>query len=140
MPDRPVFDQVNLVVSDVEASVAFYRLLGLEIPDTDPEWSNRHRSATSLGGIDFDIDSQEFARQWDPGWTGGAGVLSFKVDTREAVDERYATLTGAGYGSQAAPYDTFWGARFAIVEDPDGNAVGIMSPSDPERRSAPPSA
>lgn len=26
------------------------------------------------------------------------------------------------------------GARYAIVEDPDGNYVGVMSPSDPARR------
>ncbi len=139
MPDRPVMDQVNLVVSDVEASVAFYRLLGLDIPDTDPEWKARHRSATTEG-LDLDFDSEEFARQWDPGWSGGMGVLGFKVPTREAVDERHAALTAAGHLSQAAPYDAFWGARYAIVEDPDGNAVGIMSPVDPERRSAPPSA
>ncbi len=29
-----VFDQINLVVRNVEASVAFYRRLGVEIPDT----------------------------------------------------------------------------------------------------------
>jgi hypothetical protein len=33
------------------------------------------------------------------------------------------------------PYDAFWGARYAIVEDAGGNAVGIMSPVDPARRS-----
>jgi len=41
---------------------------------------------------------------------------------------------------QQAPYDAFWGARYAIVEDPDGNAVGLMSPIDPDRRTAPPSS
>ncbi|HXW38822.1 MAG TPA: VOC family protein [Acidimicrobiales bacterium] len=137
MPDRPVIDQFNVVSADVEASVAFYRLLGVDIEDTDPEWAARHRSGTTEGA-DLDIDSEEFARQWDPGWRGGMGVLGFKVPTREAVDERYATLTGARYRSQAAPHDAFWGARYAIVEDPDGNAVGIMSPVDPDLRSAPP--
>ena len=44
-------------------------------------------------------------------------------------------VTGAGYRGQQPPYDAFWGARYAVVEDPDGNAVGIMSPSDPDRRS-----
>ena len=34
--------------------------------------------------------------------------------------------------------DTFFGARYAIVADPDGRSVGIMSPIDPARRSAPP--
>ena len=35
------------------------------------------------------------------------------------------------------PIDAFWGARYAVVNDPDGNHVGIMSPSDEEHRSVP---
>ena len=50
----------------------------------------------------------------------------------------YADLTGAGYAGQQPPYDAFWGARYAVVEDPDGNPVGLMSPLDPAYRSAPP--
>lgn len=34
--------------------------------------------------------------------------------------------------------DVDWGARYAIVEDPDGNGVGLMSPIDPERKYWPP--
>jgi uncharacterized glyoxalase superfamily protein PhnB len=34
--------------------------------------------------------------------------------------------------------EAFWGACYAIVEDPDGNPVGIMSPADPAFRSEPP--
>jgi uncharacterized glyoxalase superfamily protein PhnB len=37
-----------------------------------------------------------------------------------------------------APYDAFWGARYAIIEDPDGVAVGLMSPRSAEMRSPPP--
>ncbi len=37
--DRPVLDQVNLVTSDMDAAVAFYRRLGVEIPDTEPQWA-----------------------------------------------------------------------------------------------------
>lgn len=50
----------------------------------------------------------------------------------------YAELTAAGYAGLQPPCDTFWGARYAIVEDPDGNHVGLMSPLDPARRSRPP--
>ena len=49
----------------------------------------------------------------------------------------YADLVAAGYRRQQPPYDAFWGARYAVIEDPDGNAVGIMSPVDPDRRSQP---
>jgi uncharacterized glyoxalase superfamily protein PhnB len=47
-------------------------------------------------------------------------------------------MATAGYTSQQEPYDAFWGSRYAILEDPDGNAVGIMSPMDDAYRSAPP--
>lgn len=132
----PIPDQFNLVVSNMEASVAFYRRLGLDIADTTPEWQHHHRSARLPSGMDLDLDSTEFARYWDRGWSGGMGVLGFRVERREQVDEIYTDLVGAGYRGQQAPYDAFFGARYAVVEDPDGNGVGIMSPIDPERRSA----
>lgn len=137
MAPGPVPDQFNLVVSNMEATVAFYRRLGLTIPDTDPAFQAHHRSAQAEGGIDLDFDSTAFARHWDKGWRGGMGALGFKVDSREAVDQIYADLTAAGYRGQQSPFDAFWGARYAIVEDPDGNPVGIMSPIEPERRSEP---
>lgn len=138
MTDPPILDQINLVVSDMEATVAFYRRLGLTIPDTDAAFQTHHRSAQVPGGVDLDFDSTEFAHHWDKGWkTGASVVVGFKVASRERVDAIYSDLTGAGYRGQQEPYDAFWGARYAIVEDPDGNAVGIMSPVDPARRSDP---
>jgi catechol 2,3-dioxygenase-like lactoylglutathione lyase family enzyme len=140
MTDNPVFNQFNLVVSDMAATVAFYRRLGVVIADTAPEWAGHHRTASMPNGIDLDFDSVEFARTWDQGWsaTRRMGVLGFAVSSREAVDETYADLTGVGYEGEQPPYDAFWGARYAIVQDPDGSPVGIMSPVDPTRRSAPP--
>jgi catechol 2,3-dioxygenase-like lactoylglutathione lyase family enzyme len=140
MTRGPVFNQFNIVVSDMDASIAFYRRLGLTIEDTDPQWGQHHRNVTQPDGIDLDLDSIAFARQWNRGWPeaagGRTGVLSFRVDTRDTVDTIYDDLVGAGYTGQQPPYDAFWGARFAIVEDPDGNAIGLMSPIDPARRSA----
>lgn len=59
------------------------------------------------------------------------------MESRDRVDEIHADLIGAGYAGQQEPYDAFWGARYAVVEDPDGNPVGIMSPVDPARRGDP---
>jgi catechol 2,3-dioxygenase-like lactoylglutathione lyase family enzyme len=138
MAEGPVIDQFNVVVGDMDASVAFYRMVGFEIPEGDEVWDAHHQSATVPGGIDLDLDSTQFATKWDPGWRGGMGVLGVKVSSREAVDDRYEALTRAGHRSQLAPMDAFWGARYAVVEDPDGNPVGIMSPVDPAMRSEPP--
>jgi catechol 2,3-dioxygenase-like lactoylglutathione lyase family enzyme len=138
--ERPVFDGVNLVVRDMDKSVEFYRRLGAEIADTDAPWDKHHRNMSTPEGIDFDLDSTTFATKWDRGWPAGrtGAVYGFRVSTREAVDAVYEDLTSAGYEGQQPPFDAFWGARYAILADPDGNGVGIMSPSDPDRRSAPP--
>jgi uncharacterized glyoxalase superfamily protein PhnB len=138
--DRPVFDQINLVVRDIDATMDFYRRLGVEIAPTVPPWDRHHRTVTTPDGIDFDIDSTAFAAQWDVGWApGNTGVvLGFRIGSRDAVDATYADLVAAGYAAQQPPYDAFWGARYAIVSDPEGNAVGLMSPIDPARRTSPP--
>ena len=133
----PQLDQINLVVSDMDAAVAFYRRLGLEIADTDPSWQAHHRTAEVDGGLDLDLDSEEFARHWNRGWSGGRAVIGFKVESRDQVDDLYQELTEAGYRGQQPPYDAFWGARYAVIEDPDGNPVGVMSPVDSDRRSDP---
>jgi uncharacterized glyoxalase superfamily protein PhnB len=52
------------------------------------------------------------------------------VPDRQSVDRLYDDLTSAGHAGQQEPYDAFWGSRFAVVADPDGNAVGLMSPRD----------
>jgi hypothetical protein len=59
------------------------------------------------------------------------------LPARQAVDDRYAELTSAGYRGRQSPFDAFWGARDAIVADPDGNDVGLMSPAEDSRPSSP---
>ena len=137
---QPVFDSVNLVVNDMETSVAFYRRIGLTISDTDPMWQPHHRTAAAPQGIDFDLDSISFAKKWDQGvrTDGPSVVLGFRMASREVVDEIYAQLASAGYEGQQPPYDAFWGSRYCVVADPDGNSVAFASPPDGEFRVAPP--
>lgn len=139
----PVLSGLNLVVRDVDAAVAFYRSLGLEIPESTiwrTESGAHHVDVAPPSGLGLDLDSQQLAKSYNAGWspTGPRSVIGFSFPTRQDVDERYAELTGAGYVGLQPPYDAFWGARYAIVEDPDGNHVGLMSPVDPARRSRPP--
>jgi uncharacterized glyoxalase superfamily protein PhnB len=64
---------------------------------------------------------------WNEGSTGVGVVLGFEVATPAAVDELVERLAGLGHRVQQPPYDAPWGRRFAVVEDPDGVGVGIMS-------------
>jgi len=133
----PVFAQLNIVVADMSASMGFYRRLGLSPSDTD----GVHAEASLPGGLSLEWDSAESAALWDSGTRGavtGSIVLGFTLPTRQAVDDLYAELTAAGYQSRQVPYDAFWGSRYSIVEDPDGNGVGLMSPIEADRRYWPP--
>ena len=99
--------------------------------------------AAESEGLHFDIDSTAFAQRWNTGWRGredlaGRVVVGFHVASREEVDRLYGEMTAAGHRGLQAPYDAFWGARYAVVEDPDGIAVGLMSPKSAEHRSAAP--
>jgi uncharacterized glyoxalase superfamily protein PhnB len=58
---------------------------------------------------------------------------------RPDVDARVDRMAGAGYAIRQIPYDTFWGCRFAVIVDPDGHQIGVMSPSVAEHRFWPPS-
>lgn len=143
---KPDLNQIDFVVRDMEAAVAFYRALGVEIPDT-AIWRTasgaHHVDITMPGGLIVHFDSGALAKAYNRGWrepsgSGTRNVLGFKVASREEVDRIHDRLAGLGHRSSQPPYDAFWGARYAIVEDPDGNHVGLMSELDPARKSAPP--
>jgi uncharacterized glyoxalase superfamily protein PhnB len=129
----------------MDATVAFDRGLGLDIPApfADAE-SGRHGEVKFANGFSLEFDDVQSARLYNASWrTDGTEptrvLITFRMPTRESVDSLYADITGAGDAGVQIPYDTFWGARYAIVADPDGNHVGLMSPSDDARRVWPPS-
>jgi catechol 2,3-dioxygenase-like lactoylglutathione lyase family enzyme len=146
---KPTLNQINLVCGDVNASIAFYHRLGVEFPD-DRVWRTptgaHHASAADLPAdqpIGFDLDSTAFAQRWNTGWTGqtdlrGRVVVGFGVPARTDVDDVFRDMVGAGYRGLQEPYDAIWGARYAVIEDPDGIAVGLMSPVSPDKKSPPP--
>ena len=138
-----VFDQINLVVRDMQRSLAFYRRLGAEIPDS-ALWSTpsgiHHMSIKSSGTFDFGFDSHALARSYNQGFAAERGrvLIGFRLPSREAVDQTYEELISHEHQGLQPPYDVFWGSRYAIVEDPDGNPVGLMSPPDADHRGPPP--
>jgi catechol 2,3-dioxygenase-like lactoylglutathione lyase family enzyme len=137
----PDLHMLNLVVRDMPASLDFYRRLGVAVPEDD-DAAGAHVQLRMPSGFSLELDTAESARLWHAGWRADPAsarvVVGFALPTREAVDERYAELTAAGYTGRQPPFDAFWGGRYAIVADPDGNDVGLMSPIDESRRTWPP--
>jgi len=122
-------DLVGIVVRDMRASLEFYRRLGLDIPDGAEE--EPHAEATTPSGLRVAWDTAELIQQIDPAWTEPSGghriALAFLCSSPAEVDEKYDELAALGHGHKE-PWDAFWGQRYAIVKDPDGNAVDLFAP------------
>lgn len=126
----PRFDAIGMVASDMAATLAFYRLLGLDIP---PEADDApHVEAALPGGTRLMWDSEETVKSFTPDWqppTGPGRIsLAFLHETPAEVDAMYAELVAAGYEGGMEPWDAFWGQRYAVVADPDGNGVDLFAP------------
>lgn len=118
---------VLLEVRDLDASITFYRRLGLDIPDPvgeRPLVIHRMGSGVSL------LITTQFASAYDPSFERPAGgyqqLLEFYVGDDGLVDAKWADLTGAGYHGRLAPTQTA-GPYAAMVDDPDGNVILLTS-------------
>jgi uncharacterized glyoxalase superfamily protein PhnB len=121
---------VEIVVSDMGRTLAFYRLLGLDIPaeaDGEP-----HVDVELAGGMRLAFDTEATIASFHPAWKPGTGNgrvgLAFAFPVPAAVDDAYAQLTAAGHHGELEPFDAFWGMRYATVHDPDGTGVDLFAP------------
>jgi catechol 2,3-dioxygenase-like lactoylglutathione lyase family enzyme len=124
----PQLGVIGIVVADMARSLAFYRQLGLAVPpeaDAEP-----HVEAALPGGLQLVWDSVSTIRSFDPDYVAASGsarmFLAFKLDSPAAV-ETYDQLVAAGYNGHLAPWDAFWGERYARIHDPDGNSVDLFA-------------
>jgi uncharacterized glyoxalase superfamily protein PhnB len=92
------------------------------------EVGNAH---TSGGGLRFALDTEESIRSFDPAWSAPSGghrtTIAFLCDSPDDVDRLYEELVRAGAPSYKAPWDAFWGQRYAQVRDPDCNTVDLVA-------------
>jgi uncharacterized glyoxalase superfamily protein PhnB len=126
----PQLDVIGVIVSDMGRALTFYRQLGLDIPaEAD---SQDHVEVLLKGGLRLAFDTESVVRSFDPDWqrpTSGHRIgLSFLCDSPADVDSHYEQMVGAGYQSHLKPWDAFWGQRYAVVRDPDGNPIDLFAP------------
>lgn len=120
-------DMVGIAVKDMRQALTFYGAIGIEIPESAE--GEDHVEAVS-GGMRIAWDTVEmikgFLGQWEEP-KGNRVEIAFKCSSREDVDEVYNRVTRQGFASFREPWDAFWGQRYAILEDPDGNHVSLFA-------------
>ena len=122
-------DAIGIVVADMAKAMAFYRRLGLSVPASAD--GDDHVEVGAPGGLRLLFDTEDVIRSFHPGWTpvrGGRTNLVFALPDAAGVDALHTELVTAGYASELAPFDAFWGQRYAVVLDPDGNGVDLFAP------------
>lgn len=122
-------DMIGYVVRDMAATLRFYRLLGLAIPEGVE--GEDFVEVITPNGYRLSWNTEKMIKGIDPEWVepvGGRLAVAFKCASPAEVDALHATLTAAGHPSRKAPWDAFWGQRYATVLDPDGNTVDLFCP------------
>lgn len=118
---------IGLIVQDMSKSLEFYRRLGVAIPEGA---ETRTHVQIKMGAMTFFLDCKP--ELWDPEMvrkpasptsSSYNSVLEFYLKSSDAVDAKYAELTGYGYQGVRAPYNNNFGMRFALINDPDGNTL-----------------
>jgi catechol 2,3-dioxygenase-like lactoylglutathione lyase family enzyme len=123
----PQLNALGIVASDMAASIRFYRLLGLDVPETPGEG---HVDTFLPNGVRFMLDSEEVIRSFRPDWsrkTGNQISIAFECDGPDEVDVVYQRVVEAGFDGEKEPWDAFWGQRYAQLRDPDGVPVDLYA-------------
>lgn len=123
--------QINLVVSDLERSRAFYAALGCELRSiTIPGDETPRAWEVTSGFAPIGIHTAEFAAWWDssaPTVNAGSTTIDATFDARtDAADFIEAARTHGGQVVQELT-DMPWGQSYAICADPDGYRWGIKT-------------
>ncbi|MFJ4654177.1 VOC family protein [Nocardia sp. NPDC088792] len=120
---------IQIVVSDMAASIAFYERLGVEFPPGSA--SEPHVDTQLGGGVRLLFDTEETIRSFMPEWerptSPGRLGLAAECESPAAVDAKFEELIAAGYEAGMKPWDAFWGQHYAVVHDPDGNGVDLYA-------------
>jgi catechol 2,3-dioxygenase-like lactoylglutathione lyase family enzyme len=123
----PQLNALGIVASDMARSIRFYRLLGLDVPDTPEEG---HIDTFLPNGVRFMLDTEEVILSFRPDWareTGNQIGIAFECESATEVDSTYARIVAAGFHGEKEPWDAFWGQRYAQLQDPDGVGVDLYA-------------
>jgi uncharacterized glyoxalase superfamily protein PhnB len=122
-----LLNAIGIVTSDLARSLDFYRRLGLDVPAPPHEG---HVDIALPNGFRLMLDAEDEVKKFSPGWVrqqGNQCSLAFQCESPAEVNTIYAQMVSAGYHGEKAPWDAFWGQRYAQLRDPDGVPVDLYA-------------
>ena len=125
---KPVLNQLNLVVSDMDAVDRVLPAARARRPRRRRARRHPSRRDPDGRGAQLDLDNEALAQVYNAEWRRPEGgqrvVVGFSLPTCVAVDDTYRELTADGYRGVQVPFDVFWGARTRSSPTPTATTSG----------------
>lgn len=123
--------EINLVVSDLGRSRAFYAALGCRIrPISTSEGEDAVAWMAMDGFAPVSIHSIDFANWWDrsgPTPNAGSTTIDVTFDDPDDADELLRAASDAGATTISPLRNMPWGQAYGIFADPDGYRWGVKT-------------
>jgi catechol 2,3-dioxygenase-like lactoylglutathione lyase family enzyme len=126
MPAVPL--SIDIVASDMGRTLAFFTALGLDTSAMSS--TDLQGQILTPGGLSIGLIAESLMRKSYPDWVTPVGqrvTFACRCDSPADVDAVYAAVETAGFGGGKAPWDAFWGQRYAFLNDPDGNRIDLFA-------------
>ncbi|WP_417247924.1 VOC family protein [Celeribacter sp.] len=129
MPN-PVLDAVAVSATDIEASKAFYRLLGFDFEGEGAFSAPQHVEPVRRAGeprLMIDDAALMEKLNGEPPRAPNHSIFAMLCDSPMEVDAVAAEVAAEGHAIVTAPWDAPWGQRYATVSDPDGYRIDLFA-------------
>ncbi|MGZ4428187.1 MAG: VOC family protein [Blastococcus sp.] len=121
---------IGIVTTNIDEALPFYRdVLGLPYAGPAPiPGGTMHRLQAGTSSLKLVVTDRPPRAVAAPGGLGGATGYRYCTLTVGNMEEVLAAVTAAGRTVKFGPTELPTGARIAMLEDPDGNWVELLSP------------
>lgn len=122
-------DSINLFVTEMNKTLSFYKILGLDFSEDDysKDYVKKEYNSVALCFYTKKIVKDFFEELDISNSLNSNYELSFRVEMQEEVDSIYSKLMNKGYVSVKKPENSSWNQRVAFVNDPDHNLIEICA-------------
>jgi uncharacterized glyoxalase superfamily protein PhnB len=119
-------DMIGIVTQDMAKSLAFYQNI-FTIPEgLDHEG---HVEIMLESRLRFAWDTVTVMQSFEPHYAFiPKQVGALLCDDAADVDKKFHDLITKGGRGVKEPWDAFWGQRYALLSDPDGNVLDLFAP------------
>lgn len=119
---------VGVTSTNLQKTISFYKLLGFSFGEFLAD--EKHiESISGNNSAKLMIDTQDVVEDiiGEVPVPGNHSSFAIEYDSDDEIDEVVSNVERLGFMVVKAPWNAFWGQRYAIVQDPDGYKIDLYA-------------